>query len=160
MKPGTVFSMFACLAALCLSGCASTPPDDGQRQTLALVEEVTGPTNASVSVRGEETLSPSVKNYDQDLVSAIQYRWYQLLDALPGGRASEKVFGKVIIYYHLHSDGTVSDVKVEKNTVSKLYSALCQRAITDLAPFAPWPSDMRRQMGMDYRELRFSFYYD
>ena len=37
---------------------------------------------------------------------------------------------------------------------------LCQRAVLDPAPFEKWPSDMRRIIGSDRREVRFTFYYE
>jgi hypothetical protein len=46
-----------------------------------------------------------------------------------------------------------------ENTVGELLGYVCQKAITDPSPFAPWPSDMRRMVGANFREIAFTFYY-
>jgi hypothetical protein len=98
----------------------------------------------------------SFGEYDQELVEAIQSRWYGLLDA----QKLTQLTGRVVIEFHLHDDGTITDMSVQESTVDELLSALCQRAVIDPAPYKPWPSDMRRQIGMSFRDLRFTFYYD
>jgi len=44
--------------------------------------------------------------------------------------------------------------------VDFLLCLLCQQAIQDPSPFDKWPSDLRRLVGADYREVRFTFYYN
>jgi hypothetical protein len=50
-------------------------------------------------------------------------------------------------------------LKVNENDVTETLSWACQRAILDPAPFAPFPPDLRRLLGKEYREIQFSFYY-
>jgi protein TonB len=95
--------------------------------------------------------------YDAAIVAAIQQRWYDLLDQQAFAREHT---GRVILEFRLNYDGRITDMKVIENDVSDLLSYLCQRAITEPAPYAPWPSDLRRLMGADYREVRFTFFYD
>jgi hypothetical protein len=45
------------------------------------------------------------------------------------------------------------------NNVGEVLGLLCQKAVLDPAPFAAWPSDMRRMLG-DSRQIRFTFYYN
>jgi hypothetical protein len=45
-----------------------------------------------------------------------------------------------------------------ENTVGDVLGLICQKAVLDPAPFAVWPSDMRRTLG-DTRHIRFTFYY-
>lgn len=92
--------------------------------------------------------------YDAAIIQAIQQRWYSLLESRPTPR------GKVVVEFRMHFDGRVTDVKVNDADVGELYSLFCQKAIQDPAPFPRWPSDMRRQMQADYRDVRFSFYYN
>jgi hypothetical protein len=94
--------------------------------------------------------------YDAALVAAIQSRWYSLLDAQRLTRAT----GRVVVSFRLHDDGTITDMVAEDSTVDVLLSALCQRAVIDPAPYAPWPSDMRRQVGESYRDVHFTFFYN
>ena len=47
-----------------------------------------------------------------------------------------------------------------ENGVDDILSYLCQRAITDPSPYESWPSDMRRIIGADYRDVVFTFYYE
>ena len=92
--------------------------------------------------------------YDAAIIQAIQQRWYSLLESRPTPR------GKVVIEFRLHFDGRVTDVRVNDADVGDLYALFCQKAIQDPAPFPRWPSDMRRQMQADHRDVRFSFHYN
>ena len=92
--------------------------------------------------------------YDQAIIQAIQSRWYSLLETRPTPR------GRVVVEFRMHFDGRVSDVKVDEADVGEMYSLFCQKAIQDPAPFPRWPSDMRRQMQADYRDVKFTFFYN
>jgi hypothetical protein len=97
--------------------------------------------------------------YDAAVVAAIQNRWYDLLDER---RYASDRTGKVVIEFRLNFDGRITDVNVVKaeTTVDELLTLLCQKAILDPSPYAKWPSDMRRRAGGDYRDVRFTFYYN
>ena len=92
--------------------------------------------------------------YDAAIVQAIQQRWYSLLESRPTPR------GKVVLEFRLHFDGRVTDVKINDADVGELYSLFCQKAVQDPAPYPRWPSDMRRQLAADHRDVRFTFYYN
>jgi outer membrane biosynthesis protein TonB len=93
--------------------------------------------------------------YDAALVRAISDRWYTLLDERDYASDSR---GKVVLQFRLHYDGRVSDVNMAENTAGQVLGLLCQKAVQDPAPFAAWPSDMRRTLG-DIRNIQFTFYY-
>ena len=93
--------------------------------------------------------------YDKALVDAIASRWYTLLDERDYASDSR---GKVVLRFRLHYDGRVSDVDMAENTAGEVLGLLCQKAVQDPAPFAAWPSDMRRTLG-DIRNIQFTFYY-
>jgi periplasmic protein TonB len=94
--------------------------------------------------------------YDAAIVEAVSQRWYDLLDQ--HNFAMDRT-GKVTLRFRLNYDGTVTDMEVPENTVGELLSLVCRDAIEESAPFAPWPSDMRRMIGQNYREITFTFYY-
>jgi len=94
--------------------------------------------------------------YDALIVEAVSQRWYDLLDSR---QFAQDRTGKVTLQFHLNYDGTVTGMDVEENTVGELLSLVCRDAIEESAPFAPWPSDMRRMVGQNYREITFTFYY-
>lgn len=96
-------------------------------------------------------------DYDGAIIAAIQQRWYGLLDERDYARGYT---GKVVLTFRLNSDGRISELRVQENEVSDILALICQRAVLDPAPFAPWPSDMRRMIGADYREVRFTFHYN
>jgi outer membrane biosynthesis protein TonB len=98
----------------------------------------------------------SFGEYDEELIRAIQNRWYELLDA----QKLTRLTGRVVLEFHLHDDGSITDMTVQESSVDELLGALCQRAVIDPAPYAAWPSDMRRQIGVSFRDLRFTFYYE
>ncbi len=94
--------------------------------------------------------------YDEAFIEAVTARWYQLLDSQQF--ALDRT-GRVILSFHLNYDGTVTDMQVLDNSVGELLGTLCQDAINDPSPYAPWPEDMRRMVGANYRDITFTFYY-
>jgi hypothetical protein len=94
--------------------------------------------------------------YDAAFIEAVTQRWYDLLDSRQF--AMDRT-GKVTLRFHLNYDGSIADMKVLGNTVGDILGYVCQKAVTDPAPFAPWPGDMRRMIGENYREITFTFYY-
>lgn len=93
--------------------------------------------------------------YDSALVEAISQRWFTLLDQRDYASDSR---GKVVLQFNLHYDGRVTEMDMAENTAGEVLGLVCQKAVLDPAPFAAWPSDMRRTLG-DVRHIRFTFYY-
>ncbi len=103
-----------------------------------------------------DTKATAYGAYDAALIYAVQNRWYALLDAK--GFAGEST-GKVNLQFRLHSDGRVSDMQVLGATVDDLLSIICQRAILDNSPYDRWPTAMRNEIGADFRDVTFTFFY-
>jgi hypothetical protein len=95
--------------------------------------------------------------YDAKVIQAVQERWDTLLENRLWARER---FGKVSVRFRLHADGTVNEMVLTENTVDLSLALLCQSAIRDNAPYDPWPSDMKRKVGAEYREVTFTFYYN
>ena len=96
-------------------------------------------------------------NYDAVFIGIVQQRWYSLLD--DHGFTLERR-GKVALTFQLHYDGRITQLETQENTVGDILTLLCQKAILDPAPFPKWPLEMRKLVGTDIREVRFTFYYD
>ncbi len=94
--------------------------------------------------------------YDEAFISAVTERWYQLLDSQQF--ALDRT-GKVMLSFHLNYDGTITGMEVSQSNVGELLTTLCEDAINDPAPYALWPEDMRREIGANYRDITFTFYY-
>jgi len=94
--------------------------------------------------------------YDAAIIQAIQLRWFSLLEGMPSARSAK---GKVLLRFDLMADGNIGNMTVVEDTVGVIQSLICQRAITDPAPYGKWPPDMRRMIGEDRRRIRFTFYY-
>ena len=93
--------------------------------------------------------------YDAAIIAAIQKRWYDLLDQSTFPPRT----GQVVIEFRLYADGRITDLKVTEEDVGDILTVYCRRAISDPAPYGPWPSDMRRMIGKEYRDVKFTFYY-
>jgi hypothetical protein len=115
-----------------------------------------GGTRRSAIVSSLDVKATPFGAYDAALVEAVTQRWYDLLDSRQF--AMDRT-GKVMLRFHLNYDGTITEMSVLQNTVGDLLGYVCQKAINDPAPFAPWPGDMRRMVGGNYREITFTFYY-
>jgi hypothetical protein len=95
--------------------------------------------------------------YDREIVEAIRQRWYTLLDER--SFATERM-GHVVVEFRLNYDGRITNEHVSECTVDDLLSLICERAILDPAPYKPWPTELRRMMQSDFRDVKFTFYYD
>ena len=94
--------------------------------------------------------------YDRRFIDAVTDRWYSLLDSQ---KFAQDRSGKVTLRFRLNYDGSITDMTVLQNTVGDLLAYVCRNAVTDPAPFEAWPSDMRRMIGANFREITFTFYY-
>ena len=131
-----------------LAGCGSL-----NRPTSTLGHE--GKPNPSSRVAFVATRLP-FGAFDEAIVKAVQQRWYSLLAEWQ----KRPVRGEVSIEFHLHSDGRISDINILKNEVGWLMAQICKRAIIDSAPFRPWTDEMRRMVGVDYRDVDFTFRFE
>ena len=103
---------------------------------------------------------PDINAYDATLIAAVERRWLDLLwhrTYDPRQEGHQK--GEVTLVWTLHADGSISDLRILKNEVDVALAKLCQSAVRDLAPFAPWPYDLRQKQ-KDQREITLSFRYD
>jgi hypothetical protein len=106
---------------------------------------------SSLEVRGTP-----LGNYDAKFVAAVQRCWFALLEQQ---RFSLDRMGKVVLDFRLTFDGRIIDLKVKESDVGDIYSTLCELAVSKPAPYEKWPADVRRLVGADSREVRFTFYY-
>jgi hypothetical protein len=95
-------------------------------------------------------------SYDARFIQAVQKCWYALLEEQRFGLDR---MGKVVLDFRLTYDGRITNLNRVESSVGELYSALCELAITKPAPFEKWPPEIRRLIGANYREVRFTFYY-
>lgn len=95
-------------------------------------------------------------DYDRAIIEAVTQHWYDLLDS---HRFAQDRTGKVVLSFKLNPDGSVDEMKIQQTTVGELLAYVCEESVQASAPFAPWPSDMRRMIGKNYREVTFTFYY-
>lgn len=108
-------------------------------------------------VEGLDVKATPFGTYDALFIEAVQSRWFSLLDErdFVGNQS-----GKVVVEFRLHHDGRISNLNIVSATVNEMLSWFCQRAVLDPAPYRPFPPDLRRMLNSDYREIRFTFYYN
>jgi hypothetical protein len=87
----------------------------------------------------------------------IRQRWYDLLDQR---NYAQERSGKVVLQFHLKFDGTITDMEFKDNTVGDMLGIFCRKAVEDPAPYDKWSREMRLMVGKDFREIRFTFYYN
>lgn len=104
-----------------------------------------------------DTLGTPFGVYDAWFIAQVQQRWYYLLEENPG---AYNWAGRVKVSFRLYYDGRVTDFKIDENNSGEMQGWLCQKAIIENVPYRQWPPDLRRLVNKDYRELRFTFYYN
>ncbi|MFM1767816.1 MAG: hypothetical protein RJA22_345 [Verrucomicrobiota bacterium] len=102
-----------------------------------------------------DTKATPFGTYDANFIAAVQARWYQILDQ----QSFTQRHGSVTIEFKLHHDGRISELVITRNEVGDILGMFCWNAIEEPAPYAKWPDDMRRAIGANTREIRFTFYY-
>ena len=95
-------------------------------------------------------------DYDRAIIDAVTSHWYDLLDS---HRFAQDRAGKVILHFKLKPDGSVEELEILENTVGELLGYVCEESVQEAAPFGKWPSDMLREIGANYRDISFTFYY-
>lgn len=95
--------------------------------------------------------------YDRAFIEAVQSAWFRQLEER---QFSPHEAGKVVVEFRLNYDGRITALRVVESEVNEHLAWTCQRAVLDPAPYLPFPSDMRRLVKNDYREIRFTFYYN
>ena len=96
-------------------------------------------------------------NYDAAFIAAVKQRWFALIEERGYGRTTS---GKVVLVFRLHYNGRITDMNVVETTAGELLSLVCQRAIEDNSPYRAWPSELRRVQKFDYRDIKFTFFYN
>ena len=104
-----------------------------------------------------DLLATPFGDYDARVIQSIQQRWFSILGAMPTARNAR---GRVVLSFKMYADGSVRELKVEEDSVGVIQSLVCQKAVREPAPYGRWPDDMRRMIGEDFREVRFSFFYN
>ncbi len=103
-----------------------------------------------------DTAATPLGAYDRYLIDAIKSRWYDLLDERSYALDNR---GKVVLQFVLHPDGRVTGMTMSENTAGDVLGYICEKAVLDPAPFAAWPTELRRMIG-ENRPIQFTFYYD
>jgi hypothetical protein len=106
-------------------------------------------------VQSVDAKATAFGEYDYLVFQAISDRWHALIAENDFVRQP----GRVELTFRLYYDGRVTDLKVESNTVSDLLSLVCEKAVTDPAPFNRWPAELRRLVGRDFRDIKITFWY-
>ncbi len=97
----------------------------------------------------------SFGDYDREFIAAVQQCWYELLE----GRNT--VPGKIVVEFRLNYDGRITELKVAENTTHDvMLELICKGAIDKPSPYRKWPTEMRREMQSDSRDVRFTFFYE
>ncbi len=127
----------------------NSPPGEKMKQE--------GGVKRRMDFSGLDVSESLIGKYDRALVDAISERWYDLLDAK---RYDGYQRGKVVLEFALNSDGRITDMNVREKSVDLGLSLLCEMAVLDPAPYAPWPAEMRRMINGNRRTVTFTFYYN
>ena len=96
-------------------------------------------------------------SYDNAFIAAVQSSWFRQLDER---QLFSNDAGKVVVEFRLNYDGRITGLRVVETEVNDHLAWMCQRAVLDVNPFMEFPSDMRRLVKNDFREIRFTFYYN
>jgi hypothetical protein len=93
--------------------------------------------------------------YDAAFIAAVQQRWYDILD----NTSFTQRPGKVVLEFRLKYDGTIIEMRQKESEVGEVLGLICQKAVLDPAPYAPWPRDMRALFTQGFRDVKFTFIY-
>jgi outer membrane biosynthesis protein TonB len=157
MSTKLLFSMVLCPALVLSSGCANTEADKPPFEIVFTKEPSTrGYIRPALSVSVSANIQGTPQgDYISRMVDSINGDWYKLLRT-----QTNRLIGKVVLHFRLHSDGSISDMKVVSNEVSEVLAKLCVQAVQDLAPYPEWPRQMRVDLPSDDYPITLTFIYE
>jgi hypothetical protein len=94
--------------------------------------------------------------YDSKVLDRISQRLSGFLEAEAALETNNT--GRVTARFQLHPDAQISDLQITRNTAGDTAGSLCQRAITESVPFAPWTKQMRQELANGVHGLSLTFY--
>lgn len=94
--------------------------------------------------------------YDQQVFDAIQQYWNDELDKINYDGSGK---GRVVLRFHLHFDGHVSDMEVLNTSEDEMMTMMCRLAVETPAPYGTWTEDMRHIFGAE-RIITITFLYE
>jgi hypothetical protein len=98
---------------------------------------------------------PAFRDYFRNMADIVNDHWQELLKS-----QTWDVSGKVVLSFRLHSDGTISDIKIKHNEVSDLLGNICVAALFVRWDFPIWTPEMRVARPDGFANLEFTFYYE
>lgn len=101
-----------------------------------------------------DAMKTSYGDYDAEFIDAVRTHWYQLLEHHETAGS-----GKVVVEFRLLPDGRITNLQIVQNEMSELLGFICGQAISEPAPYRPWPEEMRREIPNNFRDVTFTFYY-
>ncbi|MFN0066726.1 MAG: hypothetical protein ACKVYV_03725 [Limisphaerales bacterium] len=96
-----------------------------------------------------------MSEYDKELIRTIQAKWFSLLEEVKESLG----VGIVKVSFQLHADGTIDSPTITDSTIQPWGVDLAVRAVSEAAPFEPWPEKLVRRTGGASREIGITFYY-
>jgi hypothetical protein len=134
---------------------AIAPAAVPEQEVAALKSKLTATGVSARGVAAFNVASSPFGEYDKKIVTAVQSRWYALIQRYG---VYERA-GTVIIHFELHDDGSVKDLSREENSAGEILALFCEKAVVDSAPFDPLPDSLRVLVGKEPRDVNFTFYY-
>ncbi|HEX3626293.1 MAG TPA: hypothetical protein VH280_12800 [Verrucomicrobiae bacterium] len=95
-------------------------------------------------------------DYDERFAETVQQNWWNILDSRQF--AMDRT-GKVVLFFRLNYDGSISQLRLGENNVGELLGYVCEKAVLDGAPYERWTEDMRLKLG-EYIDVEYTFDYD
>jgi hypothetical protein len=150
-----LFSMVLCPTLVLSSGCVNTEADKPTYEIVFTKETSTRgymrrPPSSSADIQG----TPQGDSLSR-MVDSINGDWYKMLRT-----QSNRLIVKVVLHFRLHSDGSISDMKIVSNEVSEALAILCVQAVQDVAPYPEWPRQMRADLPSGERQITLTFNYE
>jgi protein TonB len=62
----------------------------------------------------------------------------------PDAAREQKLYGSLLLTVSIRSDGSVENIEISRSSGHKLLDAAAVKIVTMSAPFAPFPTDIRR----------------
>lgn len=91
--------------------------------------------------------------YDAEFLLAIHRRWKDLI----GQYRILEPLGTVRVDFHLHQDGSISDLTCTQSNSELMTGLICQMSVLDLEPFPNWTPGMQAEIGGDQRMVTLTF---
>lgn len=108
-----------------------------------------------IGCASDKNRSP-IAQYNAEMRESIHDSWHVLAKTVDRNALKQ---GKIVVQMRQRYDGKVVSMKILESSMGAAEALLLERAILSETKYKPWPEDMFRLVGANYRMITATYYF-